>query len=69
MTWNSTLVASRPVSAHSVEFRELTLDFFLEQTNTHSTRGDNILDLVFSRTPEAMHKRLDLYLPKNHEHI
>ena len=24
LTWNSTLVASKPVSAHSVEFRELT---------------------------------------------
>ena len=64
LTWNSTLVASRPVSAHSVEFRELTLDFFLEQTNTHSTRGDNILDLVFSRTPEAI-KDLTCICPKN----
>ena len=63
LTWNSTLVASRPVSAHSVEFRELTLDFFLEQTNTHSTRGDNILDLVFSRTPEAI-KDLTCICPK-----
>jgi hypothetical protein len=63
LTWNSTLVASRPVSAHYVEFRELTLDFFLEQTNTHSTRRDNILDLVFSRTPEAI-KDLTCICPK-----
>jgi hypothetical protein len=63
LTWNSTLVASRPVSAHSVEFRELTLDFFLEQTNTHSTRGDNIIDLVFSKTPEAI-KDLTCICPK-----
>ena len=37
--------------------------FFLEQTNTHSTRGDNILDLVFSRTPEAI-KDLTCICPK-----
>ena len=30
LTWNSTLVAPRPVSAHSVEFRELTLDLAID---------------------------------------
>ena len=55
LTWNSTLVpdlSERSTSAGSAEFRELTFDFFLHQINMYPTGQNNILDLVFTSTPE-----------------
>ena len=55
LTWNSTLLADlaeRSVSTGSVKFRELTLDFYLQQINMHPTRMNNILDIVLTSSPE-----------------
>ena len=36
------------------QFRDLVSDFFLEQVNPFPTRKNNILDLIFTNTPEAV---------------
>ena len=56
LTWNSELVpvAIRDISSGSAEFRELILDFYFEQMNMFPTRLNNILDLVFTNSPEIV---------------
>lgn len=55
LTWNSDLICdSRDIPSGSAEFRELTHDFFFQQTNLHPTRFNNILDLVFKNSPESV---------------
>lgn len=52
---NSTLLsdsAEKTVSFGSVEFREIILDFYLQQINIFPTRSNNILDLVLTTCPE-----------------
>ena len=56
LIWNSELVPApiRNISSGSAEFRELTLDSYFEQMNMFPTRLNNILDLVFTNSPEAV---------------
>ena len=42
------------IGSGSTDFRELTSDFYLQQINIYPTRKNNILDLVFTRSPEAI---------------
>ena len=56
-TWNSDLISGptdRDISSGSMDFQELTFDFFLQQLNMHPTRLNNILDLVLSSSPEIV---------------
>jgi len=53
--WNSDFVfQSQDISSGSTDFRELISYFFLQQINIHPTRKNNILDLVFTRSPETV---------------
>ena len=53
--WNSDFVSQfQDISSGSTDFRELISDFFLQQINIHPTRKNNILDLVFTRSPETV---------------
>lgn len=53
--WNSDFVFQfQDISSGSTDFRELISDFFLQQINIHPTRKNNILDLVFTRSPETV---------------
>ena len=55
LTWNSNLICDTgDIPSGSAKFRELTYDFFLQQTNLHPTRFNNILDLVFTNSPESV---------------
>ena len=54
LEWNSNTSSSQNVSVNSVQFRDLVSDFFLEQVNLFPTRKNNILDLIFTNTPEAV---------------
>ena len=41
-------------SNYAIDFRELTNDFFLQQVNSFPRRLNNILDLIFTKTPECV---------------
>ena len=50
--WNSQELTT---GTNENTFISILRDFFLEQVNTTPTRGNNILDLVITSTPERIH--------------